>query len=80
MKFIEFPATLRVFVEDDTPADQIEKLAEDLVNDACGTIEETVLVEELKKYLEGSCGDSKLVIGSDLWVSECKGKLVVHSS
>jgi hypothetical protein len=79
MKIIEIPATLRVFVEDGTTDDQIEKLTESLVSHTCGTVEEAALDDELKRYLDSSGGDSNLVIGSDLWVAEFSGMPTVHS-
>lgn len=78
MKIVEIPATLRVFVKDETSAEQIEKLADDLVSHTCGTVEETVLDDELKKHLDASDGDSSLIIGSDLWVSEINEKPTVN--
>lgn len=80
MKIIEIPATLRVFVPDNTSDEQIKALSEGMTSNTCGTVEEEVLDEQLKKHIKSVGGNADLLIGSDLWVSEICDSPVVHAS
>ncbi|TNC80843.1 MAG: hypothetical protein C9356_12015 [Oleiphilus sp.] len=79
MKIVEIPAVLRIFVDDDVTQEAINRLAEGMVSEACGTVCETDLHEDLKEHLKGAdLSGGERILEADLWVFEKPVNPVVH--
>jgi hypothetical protein len=84
MKIIEIPATLRIFVADDTSPEEIRELADSLLSDTSATVESRTMDEDLKKHILTDVGKETLadkIAECDLWVHDLEGKkIVVHEN
>ena len=80
MKIIEIPATLRIFVADDTSPEEIRELAENLLSDVSPTVEPRTMDEDLKKHIlieENKEALANKIAECDLWVQDLEGKKII---